>query len=167
MRGKREFVARTCAQTGITKLLEKLPQRSVLIILNYHRVGDAAATPFDPGTFSATAAELESQIRYFQSRFEMATLETALAMLNGEAPRRTSMLITFDDGYLDNYMLAFPILRKQVSGDLFLPTGFIGEEKCRGGMPSPTWSESVESGASIWTIPLLRHSIWRRMGTGE
>jgi len=94
MRGKREFVARACAQTGITKVLEKLPQRSVLIILNYHRVGDAAETPFDSGTFSATPAELDLQIRYFQSRFEMATLETALAMLNGEAPRRTSVLIT-------------------------------------------------------------------------
>jgi len=130
MRGKREFVARACAQTGITKVLEKLPQRSVLIILNYHRVGDAAETPFDSGTFSATAAELDLQIRYFQSRFEMATLETALAMLNGEAPRRTSVLITFDDGYLDNYVLAFPILRKHgVQGAFFLPTGFIGEEK--------------------------------------
>jgi len=51
MRGKREFVARACSRTGITKVLESLPQRPVLIILNYHRVGNAADTPFDSGTF--------------------------------------------------------------------------------------------------------------------
>jgi peptidoglycan/xylan/chitin deacetylase (PgdA/CDA1 family) len=130
MRGKREFVARACARTGVTKILEKLPQRSVLIILNYHRVGYAAETPFDSGTFSATPAELDAQIAYLKDHFDMTTLERAVAMLNGETPRRASILITFDDGYLDNYMLAFPILRKHgVQGVFFLPTAFIGKAR--------------------------------------
>ena len=127
MRGKREFVARACSRTGITKVLESLPQRPVLIILNYHRVGNAADTPYDSGTFSATPEELDSQLAYLKRRFNMATLETALDMLTGDAPRRTSVLITFDDGYLDNYTLAFPILRKHgVEGVFFLPTAFVG-----------------------------------------
>jgi peptidoglycan/xylan/chitin deacetylase (PgdA/CDA1 family) len=130
MRGKREFLARACSRTGLTKLLENLPQRPVLIILNYHRVGNAGDTPFDSGTFSATPEELDSQLAYLKRRFQMATLETALAMLNGDAPRRTNVLITFDDGYLDNYTLAFPILRKHgVQGVFFLPTAFVGTEK--------------------------------------
>ncbi len=130
MRGKREFVARMCAGTGVTKILESLRQRQVLIVLNYHRIGSATETPFDSGTFSATPEELDAQIAYFKSRFEMATLEKAVAMLNGNAPRGTSILITFDDGYLDNYTLAFPILRKHgVQGVFFLPTAFIGAGK--------------------------------------
>lgn len=127
MRGKREFVARACSRTGITKVLESLPQRPVLIILNYHRVGKAAETPYDSGTFSATPEELDSQLDYLKRRFNMATLETAMNMLNGDALRRASVLITFDDGYLDNYTLAFPILRKHgVQGVFFLPTAFVG-----------------------------------------
>ncbi len=132
MRGKREFVARACSRTGITKILESLPQRPVLIILNYHRVGNAADTPFDSGTFSATPEELDSQLVYLKRRFHMATLEEALSMVNGnrESPRRTSVLITFDDGYLDNYTLAFPILREHgVQGVFFLPTAFVGSGK--------------------------------------
>jgi peptidoglycan/xylan/chitin deacetylase (PgdA/CDA1 family) len=127
VRGKREFLARVCSRTGVTRILESLPQRPVLIVLNYHRVGNAAETPFDSGTFSATPEELDSQLAYLKRRFNMATLETALGMLNGCAARGTSVLITFDDGYLDNYTLAFPILRKHgVQGVFFLPTAFVG-----------------------------------------
>jgi peptidoglycan/xylan/chitin deacetylase (PgdA/CDA1 family) len=60
----------------------------------------------------------------------MATLEEALAMLDGEAPRGTSVLITLDDGYLHNYTLAFPILRRHgVQSVFFLPTAFVGTGK--------------------------------------
>jgi peptidoglycan/xylan/chitin deacetylase (PgdA/CDA1 family) len=130
MRGKREFLARVCSRGGLTRVLETLPQRRTLIILNYHRVGNADETPFDSGVFSATAEQFDSQIAYFKRRFHMATLEEVFAMIGGDAPRGTSVLITFDDGYLDNYTLAFPILHTHgVQGVFFLPTAFIGTGK--------------------------------------
>jgi len=117
-------------------MLEDMPQRRALIVLNYHRIGNADETPFDSGVFSATAEQLESQISYFKSRFHMATLEEVFAMIGDDVPRGTSVLITFDDGYLDNYTLAFPILRAQgVQGVFFLPTAFIGTGKL------PWWDE--------------------------
>jgi peptidoglycan/xylan/chitin deacetylase (PgdA/CDA1 family) len=111
-------------------MLEILPQRRALIILNYHRIGNADETPFDSGVFSATAEQFESQITYLRRRFHMSTLEDVFAMISGHAPRGTSVLITFDDGYLDNYTLAFPILRSHgVQAVFFLPTAFIGTGK--------------------------------------
>jgi peptidoglycan/xylan/chitin deacetylase (PgdA/CDA1 family) len=136
MRGKRELLARVCTWAGLTRMLEDMPQRRALIVLNYHRIGNADETPFDSGVFSATAEQLESQISYFKSRFHMATLEEVFAMIGDDVPRGTSVLITFDDGYLDNYTLAFPILRAQgVQGVFFLPTAFIGTGKL------PWWDE--------------------------
>ncbi len=130
MRGKRELLARMCALTGLTRMLETLPHRRALIILNYHRIGNADETSFDSGVFSATAERFDSQIAYLKRRFHMATLEEVFAMMGGTGPRRTSVLITFDDGYLDNYTLAFPILRSHgVRAVFFLPTAFIGTGK--------------------------------------
>jgi peptidoglycan/xylan/chitin deacetylase (PgdA/CDA1 family) len=130
MRGKRELLARLCSRTGLTSVLESLPQRRSLIILNYHRIGNADKTPFDSGVFSATAEQFDSQIAYLKRRFHMATLEEVLAMIGGEAPQATSVLVTFDDGYLDNYTMAFPILRSNgVQAVFFLPTAFVGTGK--------------------------------------
>jgi len=61
MRGKREsWRVRTRGRGSRESLKAYLS--SPLIILNYHRVGNAAETPFDSGTFSATPEELDSQL---------------------------------------------------------------------------------------------------------
>jgi peptidoglycan/xylan/chitin deacetylase (PgdA/CDA1 family) len=130
MRGKQELLARICSRTGLTRVLESMPKRRGLIILNYHRIGNADETPFDSGVFSATAEQFDSQITYLKRRFHISTLEEALAVMGGDATQGTSVLITFDDGYMDNYTLAFPILRSHgVRAAFFLPTAFIGTGK--------------------------------------
>lgn len=137
MRGKRELVSDLSAATGLTWLLEHTPRRPVLMILNYHRIGDPNATEYDPGLFSCTAGEFDWQIAYLKRRYRMTTLDEVLGLLSGEGlltePR---VLITFDDGYIDNYQLAYPVLRRHgVQGVFFLPTGFVGTSRV------PWWDE--------------------------
>ncbi len=122
------MLARAAAKTGVTWLLESRPGRSSLLILNYHRVGDAQATPYDSGTFSCTGAEFEWQIGWLKKHYPILNLPQALDVVHGRAtPQHTSLLITFDDGYRDNYDVAFPVLRKHgVSAAFFLPTAFVG-----------------------------------------
>jgi peptidoglycan/xylan/chitin deacetylase (PgdA/CDA1 family) len=127
---KRELAAQLSAATGFTRILELLPKRRLLMILNYHRIGDAAQTPYDPGVFSATAEEFDAQVTYLKRRFRILNLEEALGIVDGGPLPETSVLITFDDGYLDNYTLAFPILRAhKVQATFFLPTAFISTGK--------------------------------------
>jgi peptidoglycan/xylan/chitin deacetylase (PgdA/CDA1 family) len=124
---KREIVANLFGNPVVARVLETMPRQRVLMVLNYHRIGNASESPYDPGIFSATTAQFDWQIRYLKRRFHMTTLDEAVAMATGEAPVQTSVLITFDDGYLDNYGAAFPILRSHgVQGVFFLPTAFIG-----------------------------------------
>lgn len=127
---KRELLSRAFAATRFTQVLELLPQRRVLIVLTYHRIGDPMKTPYDSGVFSATADELDEHITHLKKRFHMVTPEEAVVIACGAGPTQASVLITFDDGYLDNYEEAFPVLKSQgVSAMFFLATGFVGSRR--------------------------------------
>jgi peptidoglycan/xylan/chitin deacetylase (PgdA/CDA1 family) len=130
MHGKRELFARLCSATGFTSLIERLRKTQSVIVLNYHRIGNPEDSPYDPGVFSAKAEEFAWQVSYLKNRFEVLTLDNLLAMVAGERPIRPGVLITFDDGYRDNYEIAFPILQAAgVHAIFFLPTGFIGSSR--------------------------------------
>jgi hypothetical protein len=112
--GKRELLARGLLWSGASFLLSQLPARDSLLVLNYHRIGNAEDDLFDPGVFSATAEQFDYQIAYLKRRLSLVTLDEALAFVDGtikEKTRRCRVLMTFDDGYLDNYEIAYPILR--------------------------------------------------------
>jgi peptidoglycan/xylan/chitin deacetylase (PgdA/CDA1 family) len=66
-------------------------------------------------------------------------LDEAIDIAHGNVPARNRVLVTFDDGYLDNYTVAFPILRSLgVQGVFFLPTAFVGTGEL------PWWDIIVE-----------------------
>lgn len=130
MKGKRQLLAEMSAKTGLTRLLESVLRRDALMVANYHRIGNAEETPYDSGTFGPTAEQFDWELRYLKSRFKCVTLEEGLAMVTGKAPVRSSLLITFDDGNIDNYQTAFPILRSHgLQATFFLPTAFIGTQR--------------------------------------
>jgi peptidoglycan/xylan/chitin deacetylase (PgdA/CDA1 family) len=127
---KRELLARGLFWTGVSSLLSQLPARDSLLVLNYHRIGNPDDDPFDPGVFSATGDQLNEQISYLKRHVSMVTLQEAQAFCDGtlsEKTPRCRVLITFDDGYLDNYQVGFPILRSHgVQGLFFLATSMVG-----------------------------------------
>jgi peptidoglycan/xylan/chitin deacetylase (PgdA/CDA1 family) len=130
MKGKRLLLAEIAARSGLTRMLESVLRRDALLVLNYHRIGNAEETPYDSGTFGPTAEQFDWELRYLKSRFNCVAFEEALAMMTGKAPVRSSLLITFDDGYLDNYQTAFPLLRTHgLQATFFLPTDFITTQR--------------------------------------
>ena len=128
--GKRELLARGLLWSGASFLLSRLPARDSLLILNYHRIGNPDDDLFDPGVFDATADQFNNQLSYLKRHVSLVTLEEALAFVDGtlkEKASRCRVLITFDDGYLDNYDIAYPILRSHgVQGVFFLVTSIVG-----------------------------------------
>jgi len=128
--GKREWLARGLFWSGASFLLSQLPARASLVVLNYHRIGNPDEDLFDPGVFSATADEFDRQIAYLKRHLSLITLDEALAFVDGSIKEKKShcrVLITFDDGYLDNYNIAFPILRSHgTQAVFFLATSMVG-----------------------------------------
>ena len=131
--GKFGRLARALRWSGALFVSSKLPPRDSLLIVNYHRIGNAEEDLFDPGVFSATAEEFDEQIKFLKRNVDVVTLDEALAFVDGtqkDKARRCRVLITFDDGYLDNYELAHPILRSHgVQGVFFLVTSMVGSNR--------------------------------------
>ncbi|MGC1464032.1 MAG: polysaccharide deacetylase family protein [Terracidiphilus sp.] len=128
--GKHEWLLQTFHRSGASFVSSKLPARDSLLVLNYHRIGNPEEDLFDPGVFSATAEEFDTQISFLKKNVSLVTLEEALAFVDGtqkEKGRHCRVLITFDDGYLDNYEIAHPILRSHgAQGVFFLVTSMVG-----------------------------------------
>lgn len=124
---RRNLLASTLSATGVLRVLECFPRRPQLLVLNYHRIGDAASSPFDPGVFSTSAEGFDEQIASLKAKYEFATVDEALNIIEGKVSiEKMKVLVTFDDGYRDNFQLAFPVLKKhQVEAVFFLTTAAI------------------------------------------
>lgn len=100
-----------------------------VLVLNYHRVGDRAGQPWDRSLWSASESLLERHLDVLATEAEVigpCDLEAAL----GDRTRARRVMITFDDGYRDNFDLAYPLLRKHgLTATFFLATGFLDAPK--------------------------------------
>src|SRR3954454_4954622 len=80
----------------------------------FHRIGNPASTEYSRNVFSCTAERLEEVVAYLKSHFEPVGLDELRTLVRTKSEcRKRYALLTFDDGYLDNYTLAFPVLRRQ------------------------------------------------------
>lgn len=125
--GKRELLANALESTGLGGLLSATLLRwQGLLVFNYHRVGDPAESPFDHALWSASQEEFDRQVRFLKRHFDLVTLGDLPDVLH--RPGQRAVLITFDDGYLDNFELAYPVLRQHDATALFFITsGFLDE----------------------------------------
>ncbi|WP_066456311.1 polysaccharide deacetylase family protein [Castellaniella caeni] len=108
---------------------------NIVPVLMYHHVRPGG------GMITTTPEHFEDQLRWLARRgyTALSTAEFIRHVRHGGAPRR-SVLITFDDGYLDNWVYAAPLLRRyHMRATIFLVTGWVGQgpvRPCLGG-PDP------------------------------
>lgn len=95
---------------------------------NFHRVGNDDHAEFHPNLFSCTGARFAELLGFLRENFDVIGVDRLIEMVDsGEAPTRRHALITFDDGYADNYRIAYPLLREfGCPAGFFLPTEFVG-----------------------------------------
>jgi peptidoglycan/xylan/chitin deacetylase (PgdA/CDA1 family) len=126
---RRERLAGVLDRPRLRGLLQRVPGWRGVLVLNYHRVGDYVASRWDRSLWSASEELLDGQLAVLAGEAEVigpADVEAAL----GDGSRGRRVLITFDDGYRDNYEIAYPLLRRHgLSATFFLATGFIDRSR--------------------------------------
>src|SRR4051794_28498875 len=121
----RIIIAGCLYYSGLVKLVRWWTMRAgpYLVILNYHR---------------ASGGDLRRQWLYLRRHYRLLHLESALeelyAPLNKgiqRKDRRPLLVLTFDDGYYDNYTHAFALACElQVPITIFLIPGYIESARC-------------------------------------
>lgn len=102
-----------------------------LTVLTYHRVAEPGADPeLDSGVIDATPAQFERQVAMLTRHFELVGIQDLVAFTEGQPLPPNPLLITFDDGYLDCFSTALPILRRYGARAVFFVATAYTEERC-------------------------------------
>jgi peptidoglycan/xylan/chitin deacetylase (PgdA/CDA1 family) len=102
------------------------------VILMYHRI---TRTDVDPWALCVDPENFSQQL---QALKKIAT-PVPLTELPDADPKHPAVAITFDDGYLDNFQTAYPILKQHgVPATIFISTGYIGK-------PHGYWWDQLEA----------------------
>jgi peptidoglycan/xylan/chitin deacetylase (PgdA/CDA1 family) len=112
---KREFLARSLSGLGLIALLERAAaaRGAGLAVFTYHRIAEPSADPFYAPVISATPEAFREQVNWLRDHFRLVTLSQLIAKLeSGSSWSQLTVLLTFDDGYRDNFDVAAPILRE-------------------------------------------------------
>jgi peptidoglycan/xylan/chitin deacetylase (PgdA/CDA1 family) len=114
-------------RSGAPRLLHRhfFPQK--LTIITYHAVVRSPLKIYDwcflgEGSF-------RRQLEYLKKHFDVVSLAAAVEALRTGMLNRPTAVITLDDGYQNNYSVAFPILREfGLPATVFITTGFINTD---------------------------------------
>lgn len=105
---------------------------NALTVLNYHRIADSTQSSFDSykPNVSATPNGFVEQLTYVKKHYNVISVKELTHWLEGRASLpQHSALITFDDGYQDNFENAFPVLRDLgLPAIIFLATDFMSRK---------------------------------------
>jgi len=96
-------------------------------VLLYHRVTQSQT---DPQQLSVTPANFNAHLEHLKNNYHLLTIkEFQYYLENKKKFPKKSVLITFDDGYADNYLEALPILEKHTAQALFyIATGTLNTD---------------------------------------
>ncbi|MEQ1654310.1 MAG: polysaccharide deacetylase family protein [Nitrospira sp.] len=102
-----------------------------VVILTYHRVVSSRELErecIQPGMY-VLAETFAAQMKFLKAHFMPVSFMQLLELWQGRGldPTTRYCVVTFDDGWLDNYTYALPVLKAyDVAATIFLPTGYVG-----------------------------------------
>lgn len=121
------LVSTTAAALGVVAAERRRRHRRGdyrVYILEYHGVEDG---PEREGVVSME--RFRRHVRWLRPLFRFVTVAEAAEHLAAGPLREDLLVLTFDDGYRDNYRCAWPVMREaEVPGTIYITTGFLDGE---------------------------------------
>jgi peptidoglycan/xylan/chitin deacetylase (PgdA/CDA1 family) len=105
------------------------------VVVAFHRVNDRTAGD----ALTRSSRDYERLCEFFRTHFDVVSLGSLRGELEAGRSLEGKLAVPHDDGYLDNYEFAAPILEKlNVPATFFVSSEFIGSETI------PFWDQDVK-----------------------
>ena len=134
--GKKGILARMLCWGGLCDRIRAIRSKysKMLHILAYHRVFDLAdegTYAFDADLISSSEQEFEWQMDFVRQRYEVTNFAAFEKVSGaGSSTGKPPLIVTFDDGYRDNFHIAQTVLsKKRMTAVFFVSTGFVDDRK--------------------------------------
>ncbi len=102
--------------------------RARAFVITYHRVERRPSAPLGAPALDVSA--FTRHLEYLTRHHEVMPLSTMVQQLRKGAAPRNAVALTFDDGYRNNLVLAYPALRRfRVPATIFVTAGLVGTRR--------------------------------------
>jgi len=139
-------------QCGYWKpILENRQGGNVGFVIAYHRINRHSKLGFKPTkNLVVHTTDFEEHLKFFKKNFVVISLTQAIERLRTHHPfPEPFVVLTFDDGYEDNFTDAFPLLEKhQLPATMFLTVGLVNHTV-------PLWHDLLEAVLAQTPLPML------------
>jgi peptidoglycan/xylan/chitin deacetylase (PgdA/CDA1 family) len=136
-------------------LLSRITPARNVAVLAYHSIG------VNNSYFTVKPEVFGKHIEYLRRNHIIVGLDEIVDFVRGErALPPKSVAITFDDGYYDNYLNVYPLLRKHnLPATIFVSTGYVGSRRRLGDVPLTMLNWNTISEMSQMGITFGAHTV--------
>lgn len=122
------MISRNKIRAYLTCFQSIFDKKAKIAVLVYHRV--LPEVKFDPFGMVISLKTFARHMEYLAKRYPIISLEDAVRQCqSGRPERKDQIVLTFDDGFRDNYDIVFPILkRKGLPAAFFINTDYVNTD---------------------------------------
>jgi peptidoglycan/xylan/chitin deacetylase (PgdA/CDA1 family) len=127
----RNTIKTVLAKSRILSPLKSLHQNKI-VIFNYHRIKDInKPLYFDETVFGPDATRFRQEMEWIKKETRVLSEEELIEIVYSKKPvKELCSMVTFDDGYRDNFDIAYPILKElNIPAIFFIPTEHLSKRQ--------------------------------------
>jgi peptidoglycan/xylan/chitin deacetylase (PgdA/CDA1 family) len=138
-------------------LVIRFCNRRKVVILMYHGVTDKSIINWT----QVPAKRFGKQMKYISRRCNPVRLMKAVAILKGKQDATNyPAVVTFDDGFKNNYTCAYPIMKRYgIMSTIFVTTSFIDKDPRFGGLLWTDYISSILSSTKVDFLDLTKYGL--------